>query len=128
MRGTSSALSAAACRGRGARGLSAGRATPAAAAPRRGLLGSARARSGCFAAAARPLGFTTGHQGPPEPARRRARDGSRPARVDSADVSVLDILALGTEVEVLHPTKLRTGVREAAAKIAALHSGPEGSP
>ena len=49
-------------------------------------------------------------------------------RVDSADVAVLDMLALGTEVEVLHPPELRTGVREAAARIAALHSGPEGSP
>jgi predicted DNA-binding transcriptional regulator YafY len=49
-------------------------------------------------------------------------------RVDSVDVAVLDMLALGTEVEVLHPPKLRTGVREAAARIAALHSGPEGSP
>jgi len=47
-------------------------------------------------------------------------------RVDSADVAVLDMLALGTEVEVLHPPQLRTGVREAAARIAARHAGPEG--
>jgi predicted DNA-binding transcriptional regulator YafY len=47
-------------------------------------------------------------------------------RVDSADVAVLDVLALGTEVEVLHPPELRTGVRQAAARIAALHAGPEG--
>src|SRR5262249_58669415 len=47
-------------------------------------------------------------------------------RVDSADIAVLDMLALGTEVEVLHPPELRAGVRDAAARIAALHAGPEG--
>ena len=47
-------------------------------------------------------------------------------RVDSADIAVLDMLALGTEVEVLHPAELRTGVREAAARIAARHAGPAG--
>jgi len=47
-------------------------------------------------------------------------------RVESADIAVLDMLALGTEVEVLHPPELRTGVREAAARIAALHAGPQG--
>jgi len=47
-------------------------------------------------------------------------------RIDSADIAVLDLLALGTEVEVLHPPELRTAVREAAARIAALHAGPEG--
>ena len=46
-------------------------------------------------------------------------------RVDSADVAVLDVLALGTEVEVLHPPELRAAVREAAAGIAARHTGPE---
>jgi len=46
-------------------------------------------------------------------------------RVDSADIAVLDVLALGPEVEVLHPPELRTAVREAAAGIAARHTGPE---
>jgi len=46
-------------------------------------------------------------------------------RVDSADIAVLDVLALGTEVEVLHPPELRAAVREAAAGIAARHTGPE---
>jgi len=41
---------------------------------------------------------------------------------------VLDLLALGTEVEVLHPPELRSGLREAAAGIAALHAGPPGGP
>jgi hypothetical protein len=42
-------------------------------------------------------------------------------RMDSPDVAVLDMLALGAEVEVLHPPELRAGVREAATRIAALH-------
>ena len=45
-------------------------------------------------------------------------------RIDSPDIAMLDILALGAEVEVLHPPELRAGVREAAARIAALHAGP----
>ena len=46
-------------------------------------------------------------------------------RIDSPDIAVLDMLALGAEVEVLHPPELRTGVREAATRIAALHTSPE---
>jgi predicted DNA-binding transcriptional regulator YafY len=49
-------------------------------------------------------------------------------RIDSADVAVLDMLALGTEVEVLHPPGLRAGVREAASRIVALHSASSGRP
>jgi len=45
-------------------------------------------------------------------------------RIDSADLAVLDMLALGAEAEVIHPPELRAGVREAAARIAALHAGP----
>jgi predicted DNA-binding transcriptional regulator YafY len=45
-------------------------------------------------------------------------------RIDAAEVAVLDILALGTEVEVLHPPELRAAVHEAATRIAARHSGP----
>ena len=47
-------------------------------------------------------------------------------RVDSADIAVLDVLALGAEVEVLHPPELRTAVREAAGRIAARHTGMAG--
>src|SRR5215467_2708477 len=47
-------------------------------------------------------------------------------RVDSADIAVLDVLALGIEVEVLHPPELRIAVREAATRIAALHARREG--
>jgi predicted DNA-binding transcriptional regulator YafY len=45
-------------------------------------------------------------------------------RIDSPDVLVLDMLALGVEVEVLHPPELRSAVREAATQIAALHASP----
>ena len=48
-------------------------------------------------------------------------------RIDSPDIAVLDMLALGAEVEVLHPPELRTGVREAATRIAALHTSPAGA-
>ena len=47
-------------------------------------------------------------------------------RIDSPDIAMLDMLALGAEVEVLHPPELRTGVREAATRIAALHTSPAG--
>ena len=49
-------------------------------------------------------------------------------RIDSPDIAVLDMLALGAEVEVLHPPGLRAGVREAATRIAALHTSPEDPP
>ena len=42
-------------------------------------------------------------------------------RIDSPDVAVLDMLALGGEVEVLHPPELRAAIQEAATRIAALH-------
>jgi predicted DNA-binding transcriptional regulator YafY len=50
-------------------------------------------------------------------------------RIDSVDAAVLDMLALGAEVEVVHPPELRARVRETAQQIADLHAGPEpGSP
>jgi predicted DNA-binding transcriptional regulator YafY len=45
-------------------------------------------------------------------------------RIDSMDAAVLDMLALGAEVEVVHPPQLRAQVRETARRIAELHSGP----
>ncbi len=48
-------------------------------------------------------------------------------RIDSADLAVLDILSLGAEAEVIHPPELRAGIRDAAARIAALHAGPPGA-
>jgi len=48
-------------------------------------------------------------------------------RIDSPDVAVLDMLALGGEAEVLHPPELRAAIQEAATRIAALHSSPPGA-
>jgi predicted DNA-binding transcriptional regulator YafY len=45
-------------------------------------------------------------------------------RIDSPGIAVLDILALGADVEVLDPPELRVGVRDAATRIAALHADP----
>lgn len=45
-------------------------------------------------------------------------------RIDSPDAAMLDMLALGAEVEVLHPPELRAAVRDAATRIAALHASP----
>jgi predicted DNA-binding transcriptional regulator YafY len=45
-------------------------------------------------------------------------------RIDSVPSAVLDMLALGAEVEVLHPAELRRQVAETARKLADLHTGP----
>jgi predicted DNA-binding transcriptional regulator YafY len=49
-------------------------------------------------------------------------------RIDSPDVAVLDMLALGGEVEVLYPPELRAAIQEAATRIAALHTSGLTSP
>ncbi len=43
-------------------------------------------------------------------------------RTEPGGSAVLDMLALGAEVEVLHPAELRAQVREAAGKLFQLHS------
>jgi predicted DNA-binding transcriptional regulator YafY len=45
-------------------------------------------------------------------------------RIDSDGAAALDMLALGAEVEVIHPPQLRAQVRETARRIAELHAGP----
>jgi predicted DNA-binding transcriptional regulator YafY len=45
-------------------------------------------------------------------------------RIDSVDSGVLDVLALGPEVEVLYPPELRAQVGRAARRLAELHAGP----
>ena len=65
----------------------------------------------------------------------RIRHGATPAagrgdwaeawvRIDSIEAAVLDLLALGPEVEVLHPPQLRAQLARAAGQIADLHRGP----
>jgi predicted DNA-binding transcriptional regulator YafY len=46
-------------------------------------------------------------------------------RMGATDTTVLDLLALGPEVEVLRPAELRRRLFRAAAEIAALHVAPE---
>jgi predicted DNA-binding transcriptional regulator YafY len=60
----------------------------------------------------------------PHTAARREDWAEAWVRIDSTGIAALDMLALGTEVEVLHPPELRTAVREAATRIAARHTGP----
>jgi predicted DNA-binding transcriptional regulator YafY len=43
-------------------------------------------------------------------------------RIDSLDAAALDMLALGAEVEVIHPPELRAQVRQTARQIAGLHA------
>ena len=47
-------------------------------------------------------------------------------RIEPADATVLDLLALGAEVEVVQPAELRARVAETAQRIADLHAGPTG--
>jgi len=42
---------------------------------------------------------------------------------ESVDSAVLEVLALGPEVEVLHPPELRAHVGSAARRLAELHAG-----
>ena len=42
-------------------------------------------------------------------------------RIDSTDAAVLDMLALGAEVEVMYPPELRTQIADTARHIARLH-------
>ena len=43
-------------------------------------------------------------------------------QIDSAGATVLDMLALGAEVEVMHPPHLRAQVLQTARRIAELYS------
>jgi predicted DNA-binding transcriptional regulator YafY len=69
------------------------------------------------------------------PAGLRIRRSARPApgrgdwaeawiRVESAEATVLDLLALGPDAEVLHPPALRARVAAAARQIADLNRAP----
>ncbi len=62
----------------------------------------------------------------PAPGREDWAEAS--VRTESAGSAVLDMLALGAEVEVLHPAELRAQVLAAARKLAELHSDDPGPP
>jgi predicted DNA-binding transcriptional regulator YafY len=67
------------------------------------------------------------------PAGLRIRRGAHPVpgrgwveawvRIDSPDTAVLDMLALGAEVEVVYPPELRSQMARTAIQIADLHAG-----
>jgi predicted DNA-binding transcriptional regulator YafY len=64
------------------------------------------------------------------PGRKGGQEGERAdwveawIRFEAIEGTVLDLLALGPEVEVLQPAELRRELRRAARRIAALHAGP----
>ncbi|HEY6277107.1 MAG TPA: WYL domain-containing protein [Streptosporangiaceae bacterium] len=70
----------------------------------------------------RPAGLRARPSAPPAPA---GQDSWTEAwvRLDSADAAVLDLLALGADVEVISPPELRALVAATASRIVALHSG-----
>jgi WYL domain len=45
-----------------------------------------------------------------------------PVRIESPEVAVLDLLALGAEVEVVRPPELRAELARVARRIADLHT------
>jgi predicted DNA-binding transcriptional regulator YafY len=70
----------------------------------------------------RPDGLRLRRQSTPVPGRDDWAEAW--VRIGPVDAAVLDLLALGAEVEVLQPPELRTGMRRAALGIAGLHTGP----
>jgi predicted DNA-binding transcriptional regulator YafY len=68
----------------------------------------------------RPSGIRIRRNLPPVGGREDWVEAS--VRIDSISSAVLDMLALGAEVEVVHPVELRTQVGETARKLAELHA------
>jgi predicted DNA-binding transcriptional regulator YafY len=71
----------------------------------------------------RPEGLRLRRQQTPVPGREDWSEAW--IRTGATDTTVLDLLALGPEVEVLRPAELRGRLFRAAAEIAALHVAPE---
>jgi predicted DNA-binding transcriptional regulator YafY len=68
----------------------------------------------------RPAGLRIRRSGRPEPGRRDWVQAW--IRVESAEATVLDLLALGPDAEVIGPPGLRAAVARAAAQIAELNA------
>lgn len=68
----------------------------------------------------RPAGVRIRRNAPPVAGREDWVEAS--VRIDSISSAVLDMLALGAEVEVVDPGELRTQVGETARKLAELHA------
>ncbi len=73
----------------------------------------------------RPEGLRLRRGAPPVPGRAGWVEAW--ARIGSADAAVLDMLALGAEVEVISPAELRAQVAHTARQIADLHASPAGA-
>ena len=74
----------------------------------------------------RPAGVRIRRNLPPVAGREDWVEAS--VRIASISSAVLDMLALGAEVEVVHPAELRTQVGETARKLAELHADNEPEP
>jgi predicted DNA-binding transcriptional regulator YafY len=72
----------------------------------------------------RPESIRIRHSAPAVPGRPGWVEGW--VRVESPDSAVLDLLALGAEVEVLHPPQLRARVADTARRIAELNAPTPG--
>jgi predicted DNA-binding transcriptional regulator YafY len=68
----------------------------------------------------RPSGIRIRRNVPPVAGREDWVEAS--VRIDSISSAVLDMLALGAEVEVVYPAELRTQVGETARRLAELHA------
>ncbi len=68
----------------------------------------------------RPAGVRIRRNVPPVAGREDWVEAS--VRIDSISSAVLDMLALGAEVEVVYPAELRTQVHETARRLAELHA------
>ena len=102
------------------------RAAPGAGAQRARVRLSPRGRR-LAALTGRPAGLRIRRNASPVPGREDWAEAS--VRIDSVGSAVLDILALGAEVEVLRPAELRARVGETARKLAELHrDGGPGRP
>jgi predicted DNA-binding transcriptional regulator YafY len=94
------------------------RASPGAGAQRARVRLSPRGRS-LAALSGRPAGLRIRRNSPSVQGREDWVEAS--VRIGSVSAAALDLLALGAEVEVLHPAELRALVGETARKIAELH-------
>ena len=121
-----------------ASGLADGPAEGAASGPARALIRVSPRGRRLAALLGRPDGLRLRRQqhapapaegGPELPGRGSGQAGEREdwveawIRFEAIEGAVLDLLALGPEVEVLQPAELRSELRRAARRIAALHAG-----
>jgi predicted DNA-binding transcriptional regulator YafY len=73
----------------------------------------------------RPAGLHIRRHAAPVPGRSDWAEGW--VRIDSLDAAVPDLLALGAEVEVMHPPELRAQMAQVAGRIAARHAEHTGA-